>query len=93
MREPFYDCPRFDFCSVNDCPLSFKKSFSIPGDPETVCTLSKVRRMKIASIYNLPTMGLKPKEHAAKKRWESLDSTKKNKALNNLRKSKLRARY
>jgi hypothetical protein len=75
---PYLECPRFERCSVNHClldPLRVAcERESIPGDPETRCTLPKRRRMAIAARHPelLPDRGLRPRELAAMQRWEAL---------------------
>ena len=76
--RPFKECPRFERCSVNHCPLDPDvyrlERESIPGDRETKCGLPKRRRMEIAARHPeaLPWRGLWPAELAAVQRWEAM---------------------
>ena len=77
---PPSECPRFESCSVNICPLDpdVAKRNRITGEPH--CTMAKVHRVKVGSRYPdlLPLGGMKPKEFAAKERWESLTDEERN---------------
>lgn len=74
--EPQRECPRWDKCSVNHCPLDpFQDDrLSDPADKEQKCTIAKTIRVRIGSKYPdlLPMGGLKPSEHAAAKRFANL---------------------
>lgn len=65
-REPYEDCPRFDTCSVNKCPLSSRyallenvehdrdadgKEIPFTGDPETRCFARRKTREDLANRY------------------------------------------
>lgn len=65
-REPFEDCPRFEKCSVNKCPLSTRYAFLTEvgpdiddlgrpiegtGDPERRCMLRRRKREEISAKY------------------------------------------
>jgi hypothetical protein len=73
--EPFRDCPRFDFCSVNHCPLDPEQAKRLPdpGDKEKKCTLAKTIRMRIGSRFPelLPLGGLTPREYNGHQQWEN----------------------
>lgn len=62
MKEAFQECPRFEFCNVNDCLLSSKRYQTDSSDCEQKCTLSKNRRLKLGLKYKLVHFGLKPRE-------------------------------
>lgn len=66
------ECPRFAFCSANDCPLSIVKYESLPNDHTPKCTLAKSIRHKLGVKWNLPNQGLTSRELSAKNRWDSL---------------------
>ena len=55
-NQPFEQCPNFEICSVNVCPLdpNRDKCFTHPTDPEKACTLDKTTRIQIATKY--PTL-------------------------------------
>lgn len=62
MRE----CPRFEKCSVNNCPLNtaFNRELSsFDCDKEHKCTLAKKIRFSIGKKYTLSNLGLKPREY------------------------------
>ena len=40
LNEPFYQCPKYQGCSVNDCPLDSKyPRYTDEKDIETACKL------------------------------------------------------
>lgn len=75
MEKPYYQCPRFDSCSINKCPLDpdVKDHPNLPGEDK--CGCYKSIRMKLGA--NLPNLGLTPGELKAKKRWENLSPEEK----------------
>ncbi len=90
--KPYKECPRFDSCSANDCPLNPMKLESLPDDPETECRAQPSVRLMIADMYNLSNRGMTDKEIKrearrirAKKRWNDYPDEKKEKILNNIR--------
>ena len=96
-NTPDEECPRFDVCSVNKCPLSpdYAKLYTCEGDPETRCLARRSTREEIASRCDsliLPNRGLLDKEKAqdlrrmqAKARWEALSDEEKAKRIGKLR--------
>lgn len=66
MVEPQEECPRYETCSVNQCPLhkDYGKLLFSPYDTEQKCNVSKKIRMRIGEKYHLVHKGLKPKELA-----------------------------
>lgn len=68
--SPYHQCPRFNICSANVCPLDPDKRQRnfIPG--ESVCTLAKSIRLKLGE--SLPWKGLTSRELAGRKTWENL---------------------
>jgi hypothetical protein len=75
-QYPFNECPRYDRCSVNRCPLDLdiNKRRSDSGDRDRQCPMEKQVRMRIGSKYPalLPFGGLTHREHSAMKYWESV---------------------
>ena len=69
-------CSRFSSCSVNNCPLDggYPAHFVHPDDTQQVCTMAKAIRMRIAATDpdQLPMRGMKAREWAGFKRYESL---------------------
>jgi hypothetical protein len=51
--KPYKECPRFEECSVNHCPLDpeAESRVSLPGDPETKCNARISTRKSIAAKY------------------------------------------
>lgn len=102
--EPYGDCPRFQRCSVNVCPLdpemaSKEVSHPLPllgitGDPELRCTLPRGERVQIAEQHPgvLPWSGLRPREYAALAWWESLSAEQKEEVRDRGRVSLLKRR-
>lgn len=70
MKEAYFDCPYFDKCQENCCPLSsnyehlLKTSYS--GDKLLFnyhpCRLKKFKRLEIGKKHNLKNFGLKKRE-------------------------------
>jgi hypothetical protein len=52
-KQPFYVCPRFAKCNVNNCPLhpKYPELVSDPEDEEKKCSLAKTIRIRIAADY------------------------------------------
>ena len=69
-------CPRFDRCSVNNCPLDpvFPNLPVLPGDKEKVCPMEKGVRARIGAQFPelLKMGGLTQREWLAKQRYERL---------------------
>jgi hypothetical protein len=92
-NEAFRECPKFDSCSANDCPLDTNPhTFTVEDDPETECTYRYAERKKIAEKYGLPNMGMTKKElvgyHRSQKKklwWKNLSEEKKKRIKSNLR--------
>lgn len=73
---PFYPCPRYDRCSVNNCPLhpKYPDLYFDEADADKVCDLGKNRRTLIASQFPgiLKYGGLTPREFKAQARWAAM---------------------
>ena len=73
---PLYECPRFGWCSVNNCPLhpQYPDLFVSPLDEERICTLGKTYRQRIAEKYPgvLRFDGLKSREYKSLQKWNRL---------------------
>lgn len=73
--NPARQCPRFDQCSVNNCPLTvgYPGHFTHPTDKERRCPVAKSIRQRIAATATglLPMSGLTVAESAAKRLFES----------------------
>ncbi len=79
INQPYHECPRFNRCSVNNCPLSFNYPFLVNyEDRDLRCTLEKPVRVRIGSKYpKLKYQGMTAKEYSATKIYESLSVEKK----------------
>ena len=76
---PFRDCPKFQWCSRNKCPLDpdYDKRMTPPEDPP--CTLKKLDRMELGK--NLKNLGLFPRELAGLRTWEGRDRESREKSI------------
>ena len=62
----YEECPRFDICAVNKCPLdpAYKSMTSVKGDAEMKCVMRRSVREKIGAKYdNLAYGGLTGHEY------------------------------
>lgn len=79
--EPNRECPRFQRCSVNNCPLDsgYPDYDTSPLDKERKCTFSKARRILIAVKYPgvLKYGGRTKAEYSAFLAYEQLSSEDK----------------
>jgi hypothetical protein len=71
-RNLAVECPRFNRCSINACPLNWHPKH--PTDKEQICTLAKSVRQRIAANYpnQLMNAGLTAREAAGKRIFASL---------------------
>ena len=83
LAQPFYECPQFDSCSCNKCPLDpeYKNMIALPGEER--CKAQKPTRMKIGEKYQsvLPLKGLTCRESQGKKIWDRKTPTEKKQML------------
>jgi len=70
MKMPFHDCPRFNSCNINKCPLDPFMSEKENLEDESDCPMEKGVRLRLGK--DLPWLGLKPRELQAKRRWDAL---------------------
>lgn len=69
VHQPYDECPRFNRCSVNNCPLSLSYPlFKFSEDREIRCKLAKSIRVRIGGKYELKYQGMTAKEWTATKR-------------------------
>ena len=80
----YHECPNFDSCSVNACPLASEDYESLPDDPETECTAMLSTRQRITAKYGLPNQGKTKKElingarsERAKAQWAGLSAAER----------------
>ena len=92
--KPYHECPRFEECSVNRCPLDPEGAgrVSLPDDPEVRCKARLSTRMRIAAKYDLPNRGKTDQELSRERRsdqkkawWASLSGEEKTKRLARLK--------
>lgn len=91
IEEPYNMCPRFYICSVNHCPLSslYITQDKLDEDYESICTLPKSYRRRIAKYYdNLVYGGLTKKEFAAEKTWTERSDKDKERIKEQLEKAR-----
>jgi len=72
MKQPYEECPQFEHCNCNVCPLDFaiKDKFTFEGDGK--CKAHKPTRLRIALKYpELPMKGLNFREFRNKTRWDA----------------------
>lgn len=90
--EPNRECPRFERCSVNNCPLTVKYPdwYICPDDVERRCTLGKARRVLIASKHHgvLKHEGKTLGEKRAERAWSARSSEEREKIVESLKKSR-----
>lgn len=88
------ECPRYEKCTVNNCPLYFKYPNLISLKEEEKCTVAKSIRFRIGLKYPdlLMYQGLTVKEWTAKERYDKMTEEQKEamaergrKALSNMR--------
>lgn len=76
QTQPSLDCPRYDRCSVNNCPLdtSYPNLFVDLNDAHQKCPMEKNVRIRISSQYPglLKHGGLTTREASAKARYDAL---------------------
>jgi hypothetical protein len=79
ISQPYHECPRFNRCNVNNCPLSFNYPLFVDyEDRDPKCTLEKPVRVRIGSKYpKLKYQGMTAKEYSGTKRYESLSVEEK----------------
>jgi len=92
--EPYKECPRFEKCSVNRCPMDLKaeKRPSLSDDPDTECKARISTRKEIAVKYGLLNKGMTEREIKRERRskaqkawWNSLPEEEKERRLANLK--------
>lgn len=91
---PFYQCPRYSSCNVNNCPLhpQYPNMPIDPEDTENKCTVAKSIRSRVSAQFPgiLKYDGLTPREFEGRNRWNSLSRAEQEARRNNAK--TLRAR-
>lgn len=92
MIQPYRECPRFNECSVNRCPLdaAYPNQFVHKQDKQQICPMEKPVRVRIAAKYQgvLPMEGMTTREWAKTNQFNSLSVAQRTK-LSELGKSAL----
>lgn len=74
--SPMRECPRYDRCSVNHCPLDPDQDQHLahPEDQQRKCPMEKQVRHRIGFKFHhlLPLDGLTPAEAAGARSWAKL---------------------
>ena len=73
MKMPYEDCPSFERCSCNVCPLDPGMADKEALEGDGVCRAHKPTRLRIGAKYPvlLPLGGLNSREFRNKARWEA----------------------
>jgi len=87
IKSPEENCPRWDSCSINKCPLSknFERLHNNPLDRKEKCTSKNIRK-EIGSAFKLKYGGMNTREFNGAKRWAEMSSEDKKKAVKKLEK-------
>ena len=86
------ECPRFDFCEINKCPLhvDYLSLFNDPSDPamrtKQKCIAKSIRK-RIGVKWNLPNIGLTPREQTSQSNWDNLSEESKSLKIAKLKKN------
>lgn len=79
--NPAKECPRWERCSVNRCPLDpgYNAYPRLATDPQKDCPMESGVRLRIGSKYPdlLPNRGLSRAEASARARYDSLTEAEK----------------
>ena len=78
-KMPYHECPSFNNCNVNVCPLDPLSREKERLQGEGSCKSEKPTRMRIGAKYPdlLPFKGQTKREFQAKERWNALSPEKK----------------
>ena len=73
------NCPSYDICQFNDCPLELKsndyKTLECDKQLYNKCRCSKKKRMEIANVFSMKSLGLTKREF--ENRRKSIDLKKR----------------
>lgn len=96
LTKPYQECPEFENCSVNKCPLDSEAAdrVSLPEDPEARCKARISTRTAIAIKYHLPNKGMTERELRRDERsrrtrawWDSLPEEERQRLTAGLKRS------
>ncbi len=81
-KKPFENCPRFERCQINKCPLhpdflNLENDSSDPAIKNKEKCVPKSYRKKIGLAFKLKNLGLTQRELTSQKNWESLTPEQK----------------
>ena len=90
MIYPYRECPSFERCNANVCPLDPLSHEKETFKGEDRCRGEKPTRMRIGSKYPdlLRFVGLTRREFQARERWNALDHDKRELMLQALSKAR-----
>jgi len=79
MIQPYEDCPRFQKCNVNVCPLDSDINDKFLLEGEDKCRVEKPTRLRIGSKYSylLPHQGFTKREVHNKEKWDAKSPAEK----------------
>src|SRR3989338_5303682 len=77
--KPYYECPRFQRCNANVCPLDPLSDENETLKGEEVCRVEKPTRLRIGAKYPdlLKMGGFFNREYQARKRYDALTPERK----------------
>ena len=92
MRLPYHECPSFERCNANVCPLDPLQQEKETLEGEATCRSEEPTRLKIGAKYPLilNERGLIHKRFQAQERWNALSNEERGlrlQRLENARKS------
>jgi len=94
IKEAYYECPNFNQCSVNNCPISTQNFESIDDDPELKCKCRINIRKQIAEKYGLEKfmtvqeLNREKRREKSREKWDKLSEYEKFRRINVLSLSK-----
>jgi hypothetical protein len=76
MNQPYYECPSFERCSANVCPLDPLSHEKETFEGEEVYRAEEPTRLRIGAKYPLilKERGLTHKRFQAQERWNALSN-------------------
>lgn len=88
--KPYHECPSFNKCSANICPLDPDQRLRTYINGEDTCHAEKPTRMRIGAKYPnlLRFVGLTKREFQARQRWNALSPESRELRLQGLAKAR-----
>lgn len=92
MNQPYHECPSFERCSCNFCPLDPDLRDKTAEKREETCKATKPTRHRIALKYPelLPMQGFTAREWHGKQRWEGKTPQQKDEIRTRLSKTAIK---